>query len=349
VDDIYLISTLSKQAGVIVENLSLLQEARQHEESIQEWEKLYETMAHTLQVGIYVIENGKFVFVNPKFQTDLGFEEDELLKADPLTLIHPEDRETVRENAVRMLRGELSSPFEYRAIARSGETRVGMGTLALIQRKRRAAYLGYHMDITERKQAEQALKEAALQTLDALAGIEEANDPYTAGHSTRVTELALRIATEMGLGEDELNVLRIAGPLHDMGKIGITQSVLNKPSKLTQAEWLMIRAHPVMSAETAERVVAFRDAVPAIRHHHERWDGTGYPDGLKEEHIPLPARILAVADAFEAMTSERPYRGPLTQDEALAELRTGAGTQWDPDAVKALLRIVAAQNLPASF
>jgi putative nucleotidyltransferase with HDIG domain len=151
----------------------------------------------------------------------------------------------------------------------------------------------YGLDITERVQAEEELKNSALETLRAFSGLVEANDPYTAGHSTTVTELALEIAREMELGIDQLVILRIAGPLHDVGKIGIPASTLNKPSKLTEAEWLMMRAHPVISAQTAERIAAFKDAVPTIRHHHERWDGTGYPDGLKGEDIPLLARILA--------------------------------------------------------
>jgi len=106
----------------------------------------------------------------------------------------------------------------------------------------------------------------------------------------------------------------------------------------------MVKAHPSISAHMAEQVVAFKDAVPAIRHHHERWDGTGYPDSLKAEAIPLLARILAVADAFEAMTSERPYRPARTEKEALVELQNGAGTQWDPDVVKTFLKIMAAQS-----
>ncbi|OGO04124.1 MAG: hypothetical protein A2Y60_04250 [Chloroflexi bacterium RBG_13_54_9] len=192
-------------------------------------------------------------------------------------------------------------------------------------------------DITERKQVEDALKNAVLETLEALSQVVEANDPYTAGHSTRVTELAVAIAKEMTLDEDQLDILRIAGPLHDVGKVGIPGSVLNKPTKLTQAEWWMVRSHPLVSAQTADRVAAFKKAVPVIRHHHEHWDGSGYPDGLKGKDIPLLARILTVADGFEAMTSERPYRRALTEEEARSELENCAGTQWDPEVVRVFL------------
>jgi len=195
------------------------------------------------------------------------------------------------------------------------------------------------VDITERKRAEEPHKRATLETLEALSQLVEASDPYTSGHSARVTEMAIKIAQEMGLRNRHLDTLRIAGPLHDVGKVGIPSSVLNKPAGLTQAEWVMVQAHPEVSAKVAQQVTAFEAAVPVIRHHHERWDGTGYPEGLKGEDIPLLARILAVADGFEAMISERPYRRARTEEEALAELEKGAGTQWDPEVVKAFLRV----------
>ena len=191
----------------------------------------------------------------------------------------------------------------------------------------------------EKREAEEALKSAALETVEAVSRIIEASDPYTSGHSAMVTEIAIDIAQEMGLQDGHLDTLRIAGPLHDVGKVGIPSSVLNKPTGLTEAEWVMIQAHPQVSANVAQQVTAFEAAVPVIRHHHERWDGTGYPDGLKGEDIPLLARILAVADGFQAMTSERPYRRARTEEEALAELENGAGTQWDPEVVKLFLKL----------
>ncbi len=191
----------------------------------------------------------------------------------------------------------------------------------------------------EKREAGEALKRAALETVKAVSSIVEASDPYTSGHSAMVTEIAIEIAQEMGLVNGQLDTVRIAGPLHDVGKVGIPSSVLNKPAGLTEAEWVMVRAHPVVSANVAEQVTAFQAAVPVIRHHHERWDGTGYPDGLKGEEIPLLARILAVADGFEAMTSERPYRRARTEEEALAELEKGTGTQWDPEVVKVFLKL----------
>ncbi|MFQ6000338.1 MAG: GAF domain-containing protein [Anaerolineae bacterium] len=192
--------------------------------------------------------------------------------------------------------------------------------------------------------AYEELKALNLQTIEALARAVEAKDPYTAGHSTVVTDHAVAIAERMGLAAEEIETLRMAGLLHDIGKIGIPGSVLNKPSRLTSAEFIMIQSHPVISAEIIGKVKPLTGTVPVIRHHHERYDGTGYPDGLKEEETPLLARILAVADGFEAMTSDRPYRKAFTVEEAIEELKAGAGTRWDPAVVEAFLEILEEES-----
>ena len=199
-------------------------------------------------------------------------------------------------------------------------------------------------DITERKHAEEALRKASLETLQTMSQLVEVNDPYTAGHSKRVTELAVEIAREMGLDAGQLETLRIAGYLHDLGKVGIPGTVLNKPSRLTRSEWVMIRHHPEISAQASRNVAAFKDAVPAIRSHHENWDGNGYPDGIKGEEIPLLARILAVADTYDAMTSERPYRKALTNQQAREELENSAGSRLDPHIVQVFIKMLESSS-----
>ena len=198
----------------------------------------------------------------------------------------------------------------------------------------------------ENVQAYERLKTQNLETISALAAAMEMKDPYTSGHSQKVTEYATAIAQKMGLFPEEIENLRMAGLLHDIGKIGIPSTVLNKPAPLTSAEFLMIRAHPVITAEIVERVETLVAIVPIIRHHHERYDGKGYPDGLKGEEIPLLARILAVADGFEAMTSDRPYRPGMSTQEALAALQEGAGKQWDATIVKVFCRIPNQGRIP---
>jgi len=158
----------------------------------------------------------------------------------------------------------------------------------------------------------------------------EARDPYLRGHSARVTSIAEGLARRLGWRGERLETLRLGGSLHDVGKIAVNASVLCKPGPLTDEELEQIRTHPVAGARLIEGVEDFRAALPYVLHHHERWDGDGYPHGLAREEIPIEARLLGVADAFDAMTSVRAYRPALSVDEALAELRRCAGSQFDP-------------------
>jgi len=188
------------------------------------------------------------------------------------------------------------------------------------------------------------LQQSFLQTIAALAAAVDAKDPYTGGHSQRTTELAAAIAQELGLGSEEIELIRYACLLHDVGKIGINEQILGKPGPLDEEEWKIIRRHPVVGADIVERAAALQKLVPIILHHHEHYNGQGYPHGLRGEEIPLKARILAVADAFEAMTSDRAYRPAMTVEQALATLREGADKQWDGRIVAVLDKIIREQG-----
>ena len=184
--------------------------------------------------------------------------------------------------------------------------------------------------------------------LSVLTGAIEARDPYTRGHSARVTELAEALARRLGWSEERLEALRIGGPLHDVGKLAVSDAVLRKAGRLEAHELAAIREHPKAGARLLLRVAALRDAIPYVLYHHERWDGKGYPSGRAGEQIPLEARVLAVADAFDAMTSDRPYRRALSHAEALAEVERCAGTQFDPAIASAFLELFAEAALPAA-
>jgi HD-GYP domain-containing protein (c-di-GMP phosphodiesterase class II) len=159
----------------------------------------------------------------------------------------------------------------------------------------------------------------------------EARDPYLRGHSTRVTAFAEGLAQALGWHRDRLDLLRLGGSLHDVGKIAVSVSVLRKPGPLTEEELVQIRRHPVTGARLVECFEDFEAARPYVLHHHERWDGSGYPHGLRGGDIPVEARVLCVADAFDAMTSRRAYRPPLSIEQALGELERCAGSQFDPE------------------
>jgi len=159
----------------------------------------------------------------------------------------------------------------------------------------------------------------------------EARDPYLRGHSARVTSIAEGLARRLGWRGERIDALRLGGSLHDVGKIAVNESVLRKSGPLTDEELAQIRTHPVAGARLIEGVEDFRPALPYVLHHHERWDGAGYPHGLAGEEIPIEARLLGVADAFDAMTSVRSYRPALSVEQALAELQRCAGSQFDPE------------------
>jgi len=187
------------------------------------------------------------------------------------------------------------------------------------------------------QEREQKYRIAAIR---AMINLLEMRDPYTKGHSERVAMISARFAKILGFSQEEVDRIFWAGILHDIGKIGIPESVLNKPGKLDDEEFEIIKNHPVLSELALSGLEFLESLKPIIRSHHERWDGNGYPDGLKGEEIPLGARILAIVDAFDAMMSERPYRKALSLEEVKRELLKNAGKQFDPELVKIFINEV---------
>jgi len=164
-------------------------------------------------------------------------------------------------------------------------------------------------------------------------------DPDNAGHAARVTEIALRLAAAMDVSKPRIDAIKAGGPLHDIGKLEVDPAILDKPGMLDLDELEEIRAHPELGARMLHGIRSLRAALDCVLHHHERWDGGGYPYGLGGEAIPLEARILAVADAYDAMTSLRPYRAARTREEALAEVERCGGSQFDPHIARVFLSL----------
>ena len=185
-------------------------------------------------------------------------------------------------------------------------------------------------------------KRNGLSAVYALVSVVEARDPYVYGHSRKVNAYAVALAETIGLSPDEVSRVSTAALLHDIGKIGIPDEVLNKKAKLSRENWEAIKAHPRLGTNIVSNIPQLVGCADSILHHHERWDGSGYPDGLKGDQIPLESRILAIADTFEAMSSARPYRPAFSREEVIEELRKGAGTQFDPNLVEVFLGIIEA-------
>jgi len=184
------------------------------------------------------------------------------------------------------------------------------------------------------------LERVSTATLEALVNALEAKDPYLRGHSARVADLSANVAAEMGLAEDEVDRVRMAGRLHDLGKIGTRESVVNKEGPLTAEEFEHVKQHVIIGAQILAPLVHLGDVVAMVKSHHERWDGTGYPDGLRGEEVPLGGRVIAAAEVFDALTTSRPYQEKMTPEQAVDRMADLSGTVLDPRVLEALVRIV---------
>jgi len=192
----------------------------------------------------------------------------------------------------------------------------------------------------ELSETNQKLEKAYMESIETLRYTVEAKDPYTKGHSDRVAQYSVLIGNKMGLSEEDQKTLLIGGLFHDIGKIGVPDTILRKPDKLTDEEYSEIKNHPSIGAHILAPATIFQEIIPIVKHHHEKFDGHGYPSQLQGENIPLFARIAAIADTFDAMTSKRPYRDALPLETVIAEVEKCKGTQFDPKIADVFLDIL---------
>ena len=288
------------------------------------------------------------VYVNPRCAEILGQgRADELIGRDPLQLVAEADRGKLAESMRRLLDGEARSiAVEFTALRRDAVTiEVGVNSARATYRDR-PAIIGLMQDISEKKRAAEQiqhyvmrLEKAFMRTVEVATTLSEMRDPYTAGHERRVAAIAVAIGAELGFDARRQEALRVVGYLHDIGKITIPTEILSKPGKLNPIELQLIQGHPQAGYEILKDVEFPWPVAQIVLQHHERIDGSGYPQGLKGEAILLEARIMAVADVVEAMSSHRPYRPGLGIDKALAEIERGRGTAYDPVVAEACLRL----------
>ncbi len=254
--------------------------------------------------------------------------------------VHPDALKEYVDAGVKTL---LKVPLISRGIT--------FGTLCVFGRSKHNTFSHHDMSLLESlgKQAAIAIENASLyenleqsfiSTVTSLASIIDAKSPWTKGHAERVRDYAVAIGTEMGLDQSSIDTLRIGGLLHDIGKIGTFDTILDKPDKLTSDELKLMHQHPVKGAEILSPILQLKEVVPLVKYHHEKVDGTGYPEGLKNDEIPLLAKIVCVADAFDSLAASRPYRESVEKKEAIEEIRQHSGTQFEPSVVDAFLAVM---------
>ncbi len=228
----------------------------------------------------------------------------------------------------------LAKPVHREVLVESVSRVLNATALKQVEVAEKVQYLALQKELEDQLQvALGALKSATLATLEAFTETIEQKDPYTKGHCSRVRTISLTIGRALNFSSERMLILEGGALLHDIGKIGIPEEVLNKPTKLTKSEYDLIREHPVSGERIIKHIDLFQAYRPIIRSHHERMDGKGYPDGLKGEEIPLDVRIVSLADAFDAMTTSRAYRSALPTEFAVEELKLNSGSQFDPELV----------------
>ncbi len=321
---------------------------KQSDEALHEAEEQFRGLVEQSIVGICIIQDEKFTYANPRIAEIMGLDSAKaLIGSDPLSWIVETDRAEVARNMRRLLKGEVQNlTLEFGVLHRDGvDIRVGTNAARSTQRGK-VAIVGVAQDISEKKRAErkildyiEQLKTTINGTIQVIDIISEMRDPYTAGHERRVAQIAVDLAAVLGLDAHQQEGLRVAGNLHDVGKIAIPAEILSKPSKLSPIEYALVQGHAHAGYEILKNVNFSWPVAQVVLQHHERMDGSGYPQGLKGEAILFDARITAVADVVEAMGSHRPYRPGLSIETALDEIERNRGVKYDAKVVDACLKL----------
>lgn len=324
---------------------------KKDEESLRQSEEKYRTILESIGDGYYEVDiAGNFTFFNNALCRIWGYPREELMGMNSRAYT---DKETARKlyqahNQVYRT-GEPGRLFDYEIIQKNGNKKVIQSSFTLLKDADGKTIIGFRgivRDITELKQMEKdrqksldQLRQSLEATIHAMAVTVELRDPYTAGHQRRVADLAYAIALEMNLEESRLTGLRMASTIHDLGKISIPSEILTKPTKLTYIEFEIVKTHAQAGYDILKDIDFPWPIARIVHEHHERMDGSGYPNGLKGEDILLESKILTVADVVEAMVSHRPYRAALGVEQALGEIIKNRGILYDEDVVDSCLKL----------
>jgi PAS domain S-box-containing protein len=320
---------------------------RHAEQSLRDADARFRGLVEQSMVGIYQVDGDKILYQNRRADELFGYEPGSLVGVAMKSLVVAEDWPRAEREIRLLMSGEKKVvKLDFRALRKDGREAIisAQGVLAAFDG--RPTMIGVLQDVTERRRDDEQirrylaqLEDALTQTVEMAITVSTMRDPYTAAHAHRVAEIAVAMGVELGLDGKRLEGLRVASCVHDIGKIAIPAEILAKPSRLTPAEYALIKGHPQASYDILKTVNFPWPVAQVALQHHERFDGSGYPHGLKGEEIVFEARILAVADVVEAMAAHRPYRPGRGLDAALTEIERGRGTAYDPVAADACLRL----------
>ncbi|MDD5344697.1 MAG: PAS domain S-box protein, partial [Smithella sp.] len=339
--------------GAIVD----ITEHKRSEELLKKSEEKYRLLADHMKDQVWLMDlDLKWTYISPSMEKLLGYTLEELIQLPLDKLLTATSLQKAMEHfSIQMSKAlpistssSLKHLVELEFICKNGQTLWGECSFSFIRDEngKPLSILGEGRDITERKRAEdklqhiiESLEKAVGATIQVLVSVLEARDPYTAGHQSRVTNLASAIATEMGIDKEKIEGIRMAGSIHDIGKLSIPAEILTKPTKLTDIEFSLIKVHSQTGYDMLKNVGSPWSLAQIVHQHHERMNGSGYPRNLKVDEILMEARILAVADVVEAMASHRPYRASLGIEKALEEIEKNKGMLYDESVVNACLKL----------
>lgn len=325
------------------------------QEALSESEAHFRLLAENASDMITRINTDGYMFyISPACKTILGYKPEEMIGVSSFDLIKPEDHPQIRE-LFNQKPGDAPYTVTYRAKHKEGHY-VWLETSARAISDHNTMKVveiqAASRDITERKRAEEALQLAHNQLRDAYERTIEGwvraldlRDRETEGHTQRVTEITIKVAKQLGFNEEELSHIKRGALLHDMGKIAIPDEILQKPGPLNETEWERMRQHPMYAFEMLSPIAYLNPALDIPFYHHERWNGSGYPHGLKGEKIPLSARLFAIVDVWDALRSDRPYRKAIPREQVIEYLSENSDILFDPKLVKLFLKFVEENNL----
>ena len=344
------LSRLGQAIDRALEQKRLRDEKKQSQEALRTSEVRFRSLVQNLS-DIITVHTGKGIvtYESPSASRIIGYPPGYLIGKDPLTLTHPDDRDHVRNFIQSLIDGEIADPaVEYRFRHADGHwIYLESAVTNLLGTHEVDGIVLTSRDVTERKRAEEQLHEAHLELADAYdATIEgwshalDLRDKETEGHTQRVSEMTLILARAVGIFGEDLIHIRRGALLHDIGKMGIPDQILLKPGPLTDDEWNEMRRHPVYAYEMLYPIAYLRPALDIPYCHHERWDGSGYPKGLKGHQIPLAARIFSIIDVWDALCSDRPYRKGSDQEEVVNFIKENSGVAFDPKVVEVFIDLL---------